>query len=507
VIAVARRHAAAVAVLAVAVAALYGRVLGYDFVKYDDHALIAEHYGDLVKARNLARVFWRDSFAVLGPKSHGIYYRPMLVASYAIDARIAGPRPAWFHATNLALHLLATIFVYALLVTFGTGRRLATGLALIFACHPGSAVAAAWVPGRNESMLAIACIASILALVRFLRGGGAGALAVCVAAYGAALFTKESGAVLLAVLVCAAALERTGRAGEARALAGAGLAAAAATLGWAVLREVALGRSAIPTERALGNLPELIVYLGKMLFPIGLAVVPHPADTSLWPGLLALAVLALATFAARDRLLGPAGLGLVWCAAFLMPSLIAPAQTWGLEHRIYLPLVGLLLFAAQCTPPARLRAPDWSGSALAVAVAIVFAILTARRLPDFAGPIPYWESAARTAPHSVFVASSLPFHYYEAGRYAQVPDAATRALELDGSRAIMYLLRGLAYEKQRDFARAESDLQRAVELDPNSAPGWANLARLQRKLGQEAASRDSQGRARELRQSAQEVIP
>ena len=119
-----RRHAAAIAVLAVAIAALYGRVLGYDFVKYDDHELLVDHYGELVKAENLASVFWRDSFAVLGPEAHGVYYRPLLVASYGIDARIAGPRPAWFHATNLALHLLATGFVYALLVTL---RRAGAG--------------------------------------------------------------------------------------------------------------------------------------------------------------------------------------------------------------------------------------------------------------------------------------------------------------------------------------------------------------------------------------------
>jgi tetratricopeptide (TPR) repeat protein len=494
-----RRHAAAVAVLAVAIAALYGRVLGYDFVKYDDHELLVDHYGDLVKAENLAGVFWRDSFAVLGPEAHGVFYRPLLVASYGIDLRIAGPRPAWFHAINVALHLVATGFVYALLVTFGAGRRLATGLALIFACHPGSALIAAWIPCRNESMLAIACIASALALVRFLRGGRPGALALCVVVYAVALFTKESGGALLAVLACVAALERTGRAGEVRALAFASLAAIAATLGWAALRHFALGRSPIGASMALDNLPELIVYLGQMLFPIEPAVVPYPADTSLWPGLLAVAVIALAIIAVRDRLRGPAGIGLVWCAAFLLPSLAVPVQTWGLEHRIYLPLAGLLLFASQWAPPARLRAPQWLGSALAVAVAIVFAILTARRLPDFAGPIPYWESAARTAPHSAFAASRVAWRYYEAERLADVPGAVERALALDGSRADMYLVRGLAYAMRRDFARAEPDLLRAVELDPKSPDAWENLARLQRLLGKGEASRESKQRAQQLR--------
>jgi hypothetical protein len=304
--------------------------------------------------------------------------------------------------------------------------------------------------------------------------------------------------VLLAVLACAVALDRAGRAGRTRALAGAAVAAIAATLAWAALRQIALGRSPFGASRAIGNLPEEIAYLGKMIFPIGLALVPDPSDTPIWPGVAALVALTVAVFAARERLIGPAGLGLVWCAAFLAPSLTVPAPTWGLEHRIYLPLVGLLLFASQWQAPGRLRAPPWLGSALAVAVALGFAVLTARRLPDFAGPIPYWESAARTSPHSAFAASRVAWRYFEAGRLAEVPDAAAVALALDPSRADMYLVRGLAYANRFDFERAEPDLRRAIEIDPNSPVAWASLARVQQRLGREAESLESQRRARAL---------
>ena len=59
-----RRHAVPMLLLAAAVAALYGRTIGYGFVQYDDHELIVLHYGELVRADNLAQVFWRDPFAV-----------------------------------------------------------------------------------------------------------------------------------------------------------------------------------------------------------------------------------------------------------------------------------------------------------------------------------------------------------------------------------------------------------------------------------------------------------
>lgn len=478
-----RRHAAPIGLLALVCAALYGRVLGYDFVRFDDAQLLVDHYAELVKPANIAGAFWRDSFAVLGPQSAGVFFRPLLVADYGIELRIAGPNPALLHASNLALHVLATCLAYALFVAFGCSRWLASGLASILAVHPASALVATWIPCRNESMLAIACLASTLALLAYLRRGRTLALVGCVVAYAAALFSKESGGALLVVLACVVALERRGRPGETRQLSAAAAALLAVVIAWAALRHFALGQSPVGASKLLGNLPVLLVYLGKSLFPIGLAVIPHPDDTSVWPGVAAAAVLAAAIVASARRLRGPGGLGLVWCAVFLLPSALVPRETWGLEHRLYLPLIGLLLFASQLALPARVRAPAGLGAALAFSVALVFAIATARRLPAFADPISYWESAARSAPHSTLAATHLAWRYYEAGRLAEVPASAARALALDDGLADMYALRGNVYAKQGDFERAESDLRRAVALDPTNKPARSNLDRVLRRLG------------------------
>ena len=484
-----RRHAAPIAVLVLVAAALYGRVVTYDFVHYDDWQLLVDHYGAIAKLENIAGVFWHDSFAVLGPQSAGVFFRPLLVVDYGIELRIAGPNPAVLHASNLALHVLATCLAYALFVAFGCGRWLATGLASILAVHPASALVAAWIPCRNESMLAIACLASTLALLAYLRRGRTAALALCVAAYAAALFAKESGGALLGVLACAVALERSGRPGETRQLAWAAATLLAVSVAWAALRHAALGQSPVGASKIPANLPVLLVYLGKSLFPIDLAVIPHPDDARWWPGIAAAVVLAAAIAATGRRLRGPAGLGLVWCAVFLLPSALLPRETWGLEHRIYLPLVGLLLFASQLALPARVRAPAGLGTALAFAVAVAFAIPTARRLPDFADPISYWESAVHTAPHSTLAASHLARRYYEVGRISEVPEAATRALALDDGLADMYLLRGIVYARQGDLERAEPDLRRAAALDPENKAARSNLDRLLRRLGERDGQR------------------
>ena len=492
-----RGHAAALAVIALAGAALYGRVLSYQFVHYDDQELLVEHYGEVVQLANPVRAFTSDAFAVIDAKARGVYFRPLLVWSYGLEARAFGPDPAVFHATNLALHVLVCALAYGLFVALGSGRALATGLALILLAHPCSAPVAAWIPCRNESLLAADSIAALLALIAFIRTGAGIALAACVACYAAAVFTKESGIALLAVLAVAAALLRSGGPDQTRRLVAAGRTALALTLGFALLRHAVLGRSPLGLTQIPENLTGLSAYLGKILLPIGLSVVPDPADTPLWPGAIAALLLAAAVATTRRHWLGPAGLGMAWFGLFLAPAALTPRQTWGLEHRVYIPLVGLLLFAAQwaASPDARVARRN---SALAFAAALALAIPTSLRLSDFADPIAFWESAARSSPHSAFAASRVAWRYYDAGRLAEVPGAAARALALDPANGETYLARGIAYAKRGDLARAEPDLRRAVELEPGNADAWANLAQLQRLLGQSAQSEESRRRAREL---------
>ena len=104
----------------------------------------------------------------------------------------------------------------------------------------------------------------------------------------------------------------------------------------------------------------------------------------------------------------------------------------------------------------------------------------------------------------------MAWRYFEAGRIDDVPAAAARALALDDAgekyHAEMHLVRGMAYAKRGDLARAEPDLRRAVELDPSSANAWASLAQAQRRLGQQEQSQESQRRARALAPHPSEPI-
>jgi tetratricopeptide (TPR) repeat protein len=271
------------------------------------------------------------------------------------------------------------------------------------------------------------------------------------------------------------------------------------TVLWAALRAFALGASPIGASRIVGNLDALIVYLGKTLLPVGLSVVPHPADSSLVPGIVASVLLLAAVGLTWRRLFGPPGLGLLWYGAALAPTLLVPAQTWGLEQRIYLPMVGMLLFVAWIPAPGGLALSPRVGPALAVAVAIVFGVQSARRLPELADGTAFWESAVATSPSSALAGSRLAWRYYEERRFSDMDVAVDRVLALDPDDGEMYLLRGIVAGNAGDRSAAEGHFRRAVDLEPNNADAWENLGKLQKLQRRWRESKASLRRAEELR--------
>lgn len=485
--------------LAAVGALVYGRALFFGFTYYDDAPLLVDHYSQVADPRTAVASFFRDAFALLGPESRAVFYRPLLWFSYLLDARIGGVRPGVYHATNLLLHLAACGLVYTLLRRLGHGALLALGLALLLCVHPALASIVGWIPCRNDSLLAIFAVLSLLALLRFLERPSAMMAGLVLLGVAATLFTKESGLALLAVLPVAAFLERRRGEGMLPRLLGLGAGVAAVALCWMLLRRIALGNFPVGLGSLAQHLPMALVYLGKTFVPVQLSVYPSRADTSLLPGLLALLLLAGLVVALRRHLLGRAGLGLVWYFAFLAPALLVAEETQGFEHRLYLPLIGLLIALAELPrelPQALRRAAALTFVALLCAGALV----TFRRLPDFASDTRFWESAARTSPSSEAVWRTLAWRQFEQGRLEDAEASARRGLALRPDEARGHLLLGVALARQGRLSDAEPALRRAVELDPGNADAWQNLAVLQQQAGQPEASAISRQRAEEARQ-------
>ncbi|HEX5064543.1 MAG TPA: tetratricopeptide repeat protein [Myxococcota bacterium] len=490
-----------IAVILAVGALLYGRALFFGFLNYDDTPLLVEQFMRVSDFGHALASFHRDAFALLGPDSRGVYYRPVLWLSYLVDARIGGTRPAVYHATNLLLHLAACTLAYVLLRRFGSGWRTALLLALVLLVHPALASVVGWIPCRNDTLLALFAMTAALALLSFLERPGLARGVAVAASTALALFTKESGLALLAVLPAQAVVLRGPAVLRSRPLQLLGVGIGSVALGFVLLRRHALGAFPVGTSNALGDpidtLARLVVYIGKTLLPVQLAVQPHLPDSSLVPGVVALGVVAVALFAMRARLTPRFAFGCFWYLAFLAPALLTAKEMQGLEHRLYVPLIGLLIAAASLRPGTwPLPRPLLQGGALVLLA--LLAAQTARRLPDYASDIAFWESASRSAPHSEPVWRTLAFRYFENGRLAEAVAGARRAIALNGDEAKGHLVLGIALARQGRSAEANEELRAATRLDPDNADAWANLSQLQLLMG----DREGSARSRKLADEA-----
>jgi hypothetical protein len=93
------------------------------------------------------------------------YYRPWASTSHAIDYWIWGFRPKAFHATNVALIVVAGLMAWSVFRRLPLTQGAALAGALLWIAHPMSASAVAWMSQRTDTLLAILYMGALWAFL------------------------------------------------------------------------------------------------------------------------------------------------------------------------------------------------------------------------------------------------------------------------------------------------------------------------------------------------------
>jgi tetratricopeptide (TPR) repeat protein len=481
------RRLLTVAALALAPLALYARVATFDFVQADDTDLIRGNISFLQNLGNVPEAFERSYFEVAGERAdRKPYYRPLVVVSFMLNAQTGGAAPRVYYLTNVLIHAGAVLLLFALLRTLGSGDRGDTPallLALLFAVHPANVQAVAWIPGRNDTLMAALALVSLIALGRYLWTRSPWWASLHVAAFAGALFTKESALALIAIFVLSAALWRA-RARGRRASRAFLVADLVVIVVWYVLRRAALaGGVAGPSAREAmttiaANAPDLLLYAGKIVLPLHLSVMPGltPLDAALGVASLALLSWLLARFGARWRWLVAS-----WIVLFLAPALLIPGLP-AYEHRLYLPLMGVVLGLSQLhiwSIPDRRRL----AAAAVGAISVMFAALSFAHMDVFRDRYTYWSSATTGTPYAGLAHVNLGQISESDGDLARAADHYRQALAVDPATPGAHNNLGVLAARRGQLDEAKREFEREVELHPANADAHFNLGLVYQRLG------------------------
>jgi tetratricopeptide (TPR) repeat protein len=521
--------------LALLVVALYAPTLAFRFNDFDDRLLILESQQVLRDPSFVPAAFFEDAFHEPEAK---FYYRPLLTLSFMADASWGRTEPFAYRLTNVLLHLFSVLLAWRLLRVCGAASGAALLAAAAFAVHPALAQAVAWIPGRNDTLLAVFVFASFHAFVRWLDTREARFAALHLAAWTLALFTKET-AIAVPVLGLAWALLAAGRRRAQRG--DAALVAAWAVLGaaWFALRHHVLANPWTPTAAdtaaaVAAAIPTAASALGYLVAPWGLSVYPRPDGAHAAIGAAAVIALAAAAVFAPHGRRGRVAFGLVWLLVVLLPSLARPYLADPgefLVHRLYLPAFGVVLALAALAPErrtARASRPLRVAGVLAIAA---LAAGTALFLPSFRDAVSFWEDATASAPRSAFAQRCMGAAYYRAERWGEaaaawersfaldpdsaetrndlslayrkmgLSDATRQALEVEIARnprnAMALYWLGVSLDFGGRYAEAAARWEAAVAIDPEFADAWSALVREALDSGDPARARRYAAQARQ----------
>jgi hypothetical protein len=330
-------------------ALVYGCDAGHGFVK-DDFTWIAQ--SRLESPHDLVRL-------VL-PGTAG-FFRPIVSLTFAVDYALFGLDPLGYGMTNVALLFAGVGLLFYLLKALGIRTGAAAGGALVWALNFQAVnMAVLWISGRTALVLVVWTVAAAWAWVRGHRRAAA-ALAML------AMWSKEEGFVLPAILTAWSVIERRDRAlplwdGLRRSI-------AATWLLWAIAG-ISLGVRVWSGAWTPASAPSFYQY--RFDLPTLLTNTYQYADRSATTPVLVLLLFWLV--AGCPRLAGSAGRhlgskGAAWLVIGFAPTLLLPVRS---SLYALFPSIGLIILLSDLADRVATRV---SRPALNRAIALLIVLL------------------------------------------------------------------------------------------------------------------------------------
>ncbi len=487
-------------ILAIVVAgvAVYSNHFENPFV-FDDRISIEESYN----VRQLPDVVT----AMGAPDGSCASGRPLVALSLAVNFTLAkaisgnGLDVTGYHVFNLLTHLASAvcllILARAVLARFFAARvasLLALAIAALWVVHPLHTAAINHVSYRNETLVAFFYLLTLLGAARALSGECSGrwiTLSALSCALGMAC--KE---VMVSAPLIVLFWDRAVHSGSFREALGRhwklhlSLAATWGVLVWSLVGSdrgefVGFGAQGITGWSWLLTQSEVLLYYLRLVLwphPLVIDASDWPIAVGLgevWPSALAILLLFGASVWATWR---RAPLGVVALGVF---AVLAPTSSFipitgapVAEHRLVLPLAGLLTLIVIGTYRLLGRVPAPARGALVALVVVALGLVTFQRNADFRTLSGIWQDVIDKRPRNTRAYEHLCDQHKAAGRFDLAEAAYRKSLSIDPDQAKTSYNLGLILAASNRMGEAKRLFAKGLELDPGMTEeafltGWS----------------------------------
>jgi tetratricopeptide (TPR) repeat protein len=527
-------------ILVILCVGIYGQTLGFDFVLYDDDAYLLEN-PRIRAGLTLDNLRWALTTNAMSN------WHPLTWISFLIDVNLYGLNASGFHSTNLLLHSLNSLVLYAFLLSATGCRTRSFIVAALFAVHPLHVESVAWVSERKGLLCGLFGLLSLWAYSLYAHKGGIGRYAMVAASLILALSAKAA-VVTFPFLFLLLDIWPLRRLSENPPSSGDRNSASEdfAWPGWQDRRAVGrLVAEKLPLfaivvlvcwftvgaqENMLLSSPELQLshratnavhsygwYTAKTLWPSGLSVHhPHPfmafgGGTPLSYATIAAAaglLLAICCVAFVSRRRAPYfAVGWLWFLGMLVPiiGIVQVGDAALAERYTYLPIIGLFIAAvwalASQIQAIQVNAPRISRGIAAAVVSILFAYAATATVQtrQWRDSLTLFEQAYARYPSDRIVNLTLGIAHQGAGRPEVAIPFFERTLAVDPNYPLANLQRAIAHTQLKEWDLAERYFRVALHATPDVSEVQSNLAGVLMVTGRPESAIPHYRRAVELR--------
>ena len=508
--------------LVITTLSVYWQVGGHEFVRYDDPGYV---YDNPQVRAGLTRESIAWTFTTFCESN----WHPLTWLSLMLDRELYGVHPGWYHFTNVLLHVTNSILLY-LLFRRMTGEVWQSGfVAGLFALHPLHVESVAWVSERKDVLSTFFWLLTMWSYVQYCERRSTLRYLATIALYVAGLMAKAMLVTLPFVLLLLdwwplrrftftfrlqEAVTRLPEARNSKSKTRHNLQKQASP-NVHLFREkvpflILSGASCVltyyvqstggsvvylteyPLEMRIANaVVSYAVYLWKMVWPTGLAVLypPCPGVLPWWKigfSCLALAGITLAALKAaghhRYFLFG-----WLWYVGTLVPviGLVQIGSHASADRYTYVPLIGIFVIIAWGMPEVlkkwRYRRLMLMSGGLLITGALM--AVTWVQAGHWKNSVALFEHTLAVTEHNAVIHNNLGFVLGDQGKLNEAIEHFAEALRIEPNNADAHYSMGLAFTRQDRLSEAVSCYKNALKFSPENFQAHNNIGMIMLQTG------------------------